>query len=59
MADSKKSRGKAKRQPPVSLHPLEPEGALAGLLQVKPEDKGAPPDEQPEQETEPDAEEPN
>ncbi|NQW24708.1 MAG: hypothetical protein HQ475_14860 [SAR202 cluster bacterium] len=26
-----------KRQPPVSLHPLEPEDALAGLLRVKPE----------------------
>lgn len=59
MAGSNKSRGKAKRQPPVSLHPLEPEGALAGLLQVKPENKDAPPDEQPEQETEPNTEEPN
>ena len=48
-----------KRQPPVSLSPLEPEDALAGLMQVKLEDKDAPPDEQPEQETEPDAEEPN
>ena len=28
-----------KRQPPVSLHPLEPEDALAGLMQVKPERK--------------------
>ena len=28
---------KRKRQPPVSLSPLEPEEALAGLLQVKPE----------------------
>jgi len=28
---------KKKRQPPVSLHPLQPEEALAGLMQVKPE----------------------
>ena len=31
----------SKRLPPVSLSPLEPEEALAGLMQVKPE-KGAP-----------------
>jgi len=29
-----------KRRPPVSLNPLEPEEALAGLLQVKPETEG-------------------
>lgn len=29
--------GQRKRQPPVSLSPLEPEEALAGLMQVKPE----------------------
>lgn len=33
MARNKKKR----RQPPVSLSPLKPEDALAGLLQVKPE----------------------
>lgn len=37
-----------KRLPPVSLSPLEPEEALAGLLQVKPEAK----DSEAEQEAE-------
>ena len=37
-----------KNQPPVSLNPLEPEEALAGLLQVKPEEKDTPTDEQEE-----------
>ena len=32
---------KRKRQPPVSLSPLEPEDALAGLMQVKPEGEDA------------------
>ena len=32
-----RSKRRQKRQPPVSLHPLEPEEALAGLFQVKPE----------------------
>ena len=31
------SKRQRKRQPPVSLSPLEPEDALAGLMQVKPE----------------------
>ena len=35
-----------KRQAPVSLAPLEPEDALAGLLQVKPEQKESDHDEQ-------------
>jgi hypothetical protein len=39
---------------PVSLHPLEPEDALAGLMQVqpKPEKEEAPADERQEQESE-------
>ena len=48
-----------RRQKPVSLSPLEPEEALSGLMQVKPPGKEAASDEQPEQETEHDAEEPN
>lgn len=31
------------RAKPISLHPLEPEEALAGLMQVKPEGKCASP----------------
>ena len=42
---SKRKRTRAK---PVSLHPLEPEEALAGLMQVKPEEKDTPTDEQQE-----------
>ena len=30
-----------KKRPPVSLHPLEPEEALLGLMQVKPPGKEA------------------
>ena len=46
----------AKRQPPVSLQPLEPEDALAGLMQVQP-GKEAVPEEQGKEETEPEAKE--
>lgn len=37
MTEARKQR--RKRQPPVSLSPLDPEDALAGLLKVKPEEK--------------------
>ena len=47
------------RAKPVSLSPLEPEEALAGLFQVKPEQKETPVDEEREQETEPEEEEPS
>lgn len=50
---ARKQQGK--RQPPVSLSPLTPEDALAGLMKVKPkpEKEETPADEQPEQESEP------
>lgn len=47
------ARKKKKKQPPVSLNPLTPEEALAGLMQVPPGQKETPADEQPEQESEP------
>ena len=46
-----------KRQPPVSLSPLEPEDALAGLMQVQLPGKDAVPDEQGKEEAEPEAKE--
>jgi hypothetical protein len=56
LARFKKQR---KRQPPVSLHPLEPEDALAGLLRVKPEKEEPPADEEREQESEEESKEPS
>ena len=50
-------KNKSKRQPPVSLHPLEPEDALSGLMQVEPQGKEAVPDEQGKEEAEPEAKE--
>ena len=47
----------AKRQPPVSLHPLEPEDALSGLMQVKPPGKEPVKDEEESGESEPETEE--
>ena len=46
-----------KRQPPVSLHPLEPEDALSGLMQVKPQGKEPAKDEEESGESEPETEE--
>ena len=45
-----------KKQHPISLHPLKPEDALAGLMQVQPPGKEAVPDEQGKEEAEPEAE---
>ena len=46
-----------RRQKPVSLSPLEPEDALAGLLQVQLPGKDAVPDEQGKEEAEPETKE--
>ena len=51
------ARKKKQKQPPVSLNPLTPEEALAGLMRVPPGQKEAPADEQPEQESAPETEE--
>lgn len=53
------ARKKKKKQPPVSLSPLTPEEALAGLMQVQPEQKEAPVDDQPEHDSEPEAGKPS
>ena len=54
----KHDRQKDKRQkPPVSLHPLEPEDALSGLMQVKPPGTENVPDEQGKEESEPETKE--
>ena len=50
-------KNKSKRQPAVSLHPLEPEDALSGLMQVKPQGKEPVPDEQGKEESEPETKE--
>ena len=50
--------GKPKRKrPPVSLHPLEPEEALSGLMQVKPPGQEPVKDEEESGESEPETEE--
>ena len=46
-----------KRQPLVSLQPLKPVEALAGLMQVKPKGKNPPADEKREEEGEPETKE--
>ena len=53
MAEKKRT----KRQSPVSLHPLTPEDALAGLMQVKPPGKEPVKDEEESGESEPETEE--
>jgi hypothetical protein len=49
---------KQRKAKPISLHPLEPEQALSGLMQVKPGQKDTPADRQREQETKPETGEP-
>lgn len=49
--DSRHNRTK-RRLKPISLHPLSPEQALKGLLQVQPEQKEAPAEEQRESKAE-------
>ena len=46
-----------KKQPPISLHPLTPEDALSGLMQVKPPRKEPAKDEEESGESEPEKEE--
>ena len=50
-------KNKSQRQPPVSLHPLEPEDALAGLMQVKPQGKEVVDDEEGKGEAKPETKE--
>jgi hypothetical protein len=45
------------RKPSISLRPLTPEDALAGLMQVQPPGKEAVPDEKAQGEAEPEAKE--
>ena len=51
------NKNKSRRQLPVSLHPLEPEDALSGLMQVEPQGKEAIPEDQGKEEAEPETKE--
>ena len=56
----KHARPKGKsHQPSISLHPLTPEDALAGLMQVKPPGKEVVDDEEGKGKAEPETKEPS